>query len=124
MTIIIHNITPEMIPEIHQKALTVAKTAVTDYLADWTAKTGGNEYGEPMYCGVAWGEVPGIKLSTKIGKAFAKVGFKKSYGRGLSLWNPGDHHGQSMDAKEVGADAYAEVLESYGVKAYGASRAD
>ena len=48
MTIIIHNITPEMIPEIHQKALTVAKTAVTDYLADWTTKTGGNEYGEPI----------------------------------------------------------------------------
>jgi hypothetical protein len=118
------NITPEMIPEIHQKALTVAKTATVDYLANWTAKTGGNEYGEPMYCGFAWVELPGIKLSTKIGKAFASVGFKKGYRSGLQLWNPSDHHGQSMDAKEAGADAYAEVLESYGVKAYGASRAD
>ena len=118
------NITPEMIPEIHQKALTVAKTATVDYLANWTAKTGGNEYGEPMYCGFAWVELPGIKLSTKIGKAFASVGFKKGYRSGLQLWNPSDHHGQSMDAKEAGADAYAEVLESYGVKAYGSSRAD
>ena len=118
------NITPDMIPEIHQKASTVAKTAIADYLSNWTEKTGGNEYGEPMYCGFAWVELPGVKLSTKIGKAFEAVGFKKGYRSGLQLWNPGGHNGQSMDAKEAGADAYAEVLESYGVKSYGASRAD
>ncbi len=118
------NITPEMVPDIHNKATTVAKTAVADWLADWNAKTGGNEYGEPMYCGFAWVELPSMKLSTKLGKAFAAVGFKKSYRRGLTLWNPGDHHGQSMDCKEIGADAYANVLESYGIQAYGASRAD
>ena len=124
MTAVAVTVTPEMIPEIHNRASPAAKTAVTDYLQDWTAKTGGNEYGEPMYCGFAWVEVPSIKLSTKIGKAFASVGFKKSYGRGVSLWNPGDHHGQSMDAKEAGADAYSNVLETYGIKSYGASRAD
>ncbi|HAB89446.1 MAG TPA: hypothetical protein DCF84_02835 [Bacteroidetes bacterium] len=117
-------VTPDMIFDIHVKASQAAEKAVTDYLSNWTAKTGGNEYGEPMYCGFAWVEVPGIKLSTKVGKAFAEVGFRKSYGRGLSFWNPGNHNGQSMDAKEAGADAYAEVLETYGVKAYGASRAD
>jgi len=117
-------ITPEMVPDIHHKASLVAKTAIADWLADWNAKTGGNEYGEPMYCGFAWVELPKMKLSTKLGKAFAQVGFKKSYRRGLTLWNPGDHHGQSMDCKEIGADAYAGVLEQYGISAYGASRAD
>jgi hypothetical protein len=117
-------ITPEMVPALHEQAKQAAKTAVFDFIQDWTEKTGGNEYGEPMYCGFAWVELPEIKLSTKIGKAWEKVGFKKSWSRGLTLWDPAEHRGQSMDCKEIGAQAYADVLRAYGIKAYMGSRAD
>ena len=36
------------IQDIHTNATISAKKAVSDYLADWNTKTGGNEYGEPM----------------------------------------------------------------------------
>jgi|TARA_B100000927_G_scaffold290967_1_gene291306 hypothetical protein len=117
-------ITPEMVPALHEQAKQAAKTAVFDFIQDWTEKTGGNEYGEPMYCGFAWVELPEMKLSTKIGKAWEKVGFKKSWSRGLTLWDPAEHRGQSMDCKEIGAQAYADVLRAYGIKAYMGSRAD
>ena len=117
-------ITPEMVPALHEQAKQAAKTAVFDFIQDWTEKTGGNEYGEPMYCGFAWVELPEMKLSTKIGKAWEKVGFKKSWSRGLTLWDPAEHRGQSMDCKEIGAQAYAEVVRAYGIKAYMGSRAD
>ena len=117
-------ITPEMVPALHEQAKQAAKTAVFDFIQDWTEKTGGNEYGEPMYCGFAWVELPEMKLSTKIGTAWEKVGFKKSWSRGLTLWDPAEHRGQSMDCKEIGAQAYADVLRAYGIKAYMGSRAD
>ena len=117
-------ITPDMVPEIHEKAKMAAKTAVHDFLQDWNETTGGNEYGEPMYCGFAWVELPEMKLSTKLGKAFQAIGFKKSWSRGLTMWDPAEHRGQSMDCKEVGAQAYAEVVRAYGIKAYMGSRAD
>ena len=108
--------------DIHTEAKQAAKNAVGKFLADWREKTGGNEYGEPMYCGFAWVELPEMKLSTKIGKAWEKVGFKKSWSRGLTLWDPAEHRGQSMDCKEIGAQAYAEVLRAYGIKAYMGSK--
>ena len=72
-------ITPEMVSNINTEAKMAAKTAVSNFLNDWNEKTGGNEYGEPMYCGFAWVELPDMKLSTKLGKAFQSVGFKKSW---------------------------------------------
>ena len=42
----------------------------------------------------------------------------------LNLWSPGGYNGQSMDVKEAGAHAYAEVLSKYGFKAYMGARAD
>ncbi|MAB60977.1 MAG: hypothetical protein CMO46_10645, partial [Verrucomicrobiales bacterium] len=35
-------------------AKAVAVKAQEDLLAKWVEQTGGNEYGEPMYCGFAW----------------------------------------------------------------------
>ena len=43
--------------DIHTEATQEAKNASDKWLADWTSKTGGNEYGEPMYCGFAWVDV-------------------------------------------------------------------
>ena len=109
---------------IHAEATQAAKAAVARMLEDWRAKTGGNEYGEPMYCGFAWVEVYDVRSNSKMGKAMQAQGFRKGYRGGLELWDPAQHRGQSMDCKEVGAQAYADVLRGYGLKAYMGSRAD
>jgi hypothetical protein len=40
------------------------------------------------------------------------------------MWNPGGSFTQSMDIKEAGAQAYADVLRQHGLDAYMMSRAD
>ena len=111
--------------DIHTEATQAAKNAVGSFLADWNEKTGGNEYGEPMYCGFAWVDVNVGRTNSKEAKALASIGFKKSYRpKTMTMWDPAKHNGQSMDCKEVGAQAYAEVLRKYGFKAYMGSRAD
>jgi len=115
---------------IAKQAEGAAKQAQQDFLAKWNANTGGNEYGEPMYCGFAWVTVyPEHKGNTRAGKAERKIleamGFRKDWtGKAYELWNPGNYAGQSMDVKEVGAQAYAEVLRTAGFNAYMGSRAD
>ena len=76
------------IEQLHIEATTNAKNAVAKFLSDWTAKTGGNEYGEPMYCGFAWVDVK-VRSNSILGKALQTVGFKKSWQGGvLQLWDP------------------------------------
>ena len=55
-----------------------------------------------------------------------KFGFRKSYGStGLQLWNPSQSYTQAITAKEVGAEACAQVLRTkLGVEAYAGSRLD
>ena len=113
------------IQDIHTIATQNAKDAVQDFLDRWNASTGGNEYGEPMYCGFAWVDVAVTRTNSKLAKALESIGFKKSYRpKTMTLWDPAQHRGQSMDCKEVGAQAYAEVLQKHGFKAYMGSRAD
>jgi hypothetical protein len=40
------------------------------------------------------------------------------------VWNPSGNHTQDMYAKEAGAEAYAEVLNANGIKAYVDTRMD
>ena len=107
-----------------------AEQAQAKFLAEWTANTGGNEYGEPMYCGFAWVTItPEHKGNTRLGKLERRVieamGFRKDWtGKAYQLWNCTGYAGQSMDVKEAGAQAYAEVLRAAGFKAYMGSRAD
>lgn len=109
---------------IHTEATSAAKAAVAKMLDEWNEQTGGNEYGEPMYCGFAWVDVK-VRSNSKLGKALQTVGFKKSWQGGyLQLWDPAQHRGQSMDCKEVGAQAYAKVFQDYGINMYMGSRAD
>ena len=116
--------------QITEAATTAAKAAQEKFLLDWVNTTGGNEYGEPMYCGFAWVTVyPEHKGNTRLGKDERRVlesmGFRKDYtGKAYQLWNPTGYAGQSMDVKEVGAQAYADVLRGAGFKAYMGSRAD
>ena len=111
--------------DIHTEATNSAQQAVSDFLYRWNKSTGGNEYGGPMYCGFAWVDVSVERTNSKEAKALASIGFRKSYRpKTMTLWDPAKHHGQSMDCKEHGAQAYAEVLRKYGFKAYMGSRAD
>ena len=115
---------------VTESATRAARNAQEQFLNNWVNTTGGNQYGEPMYCGFAWVTVyPEHKGNTRAGKAERKIleamGFRKDWtGKAYELWNPGNYAGQSMDVKEVGAQAYAEVLRTAGFKAYMGSRAD
>lgn len=113
------------IKDIHTEAVTAAKQAIQDFLNRWRSQTGGNEYGEPMYCGFAWVDVAVDRTNSREAKALESVGFRKSYRpKTMTLWDPAEHRGQSMDCKEHGAQAYAEVLQKYGIRAHMGSRAD
>jgi len=116
--------TADDIRAIKAEAVSEAKKAVAKFLAEWTESTGGNEYGEPMYCGFAWTNIYNIKGNTRLGKAFKAAGIEKDYSGAYSIWDPAEHRGQSMDAKEVGAQACADVFRKYGFTAYMGSRAD
>lgn len=115
---------------ITAQAESACRKAQQEFLDNWVNTTGGNTYGEPMYCGFAWVTVyPEHKGNTRAGKAeravLAQMGFRKDWtGKAYELWNPTGYAGQSMDVKEVGAQAYAEVLRQHGFKAYMGSRAD
>lgn len=76
-------------------------------------------------CGFSWVDVYGVRSNSKMGKALQTVGFSKSYTGSLQLWNKW-WHGQSVDAGEHGATAYAMVMkEELGLdRCYSGSRLD
>jgi hypothetical protein len=47
-------------------------------------------------CGFAWVIAPNGKLNTREGKALKALGFEKSWGKGLVLWDPAGLPTQSM----------------------------
>ena len=115
---------------VRDETLTAAAEAAQDYINEWKRTTGGNAYGEPMYCGFAWVTVyPKHKGNTRDGKLerrlLEEMGFRKDWtGKAYELWNPSKWGGQSMDVKAAGARAAARVLQKYGYTAYAGSRAD
>ena len=101
--------------EIHQEAESVARSVGEQYIA---------KHGEPFYCGFAWVNIaPG---ASKFARDLRKAGVVRgrSYYGGIDVWNPGGLPTQSMDVKEVAADAYVKVLGTYGIRATMMSRAD
>ena len=101
---------------IYTEAQQAAIQAENNYLA---------QYGENPYCGFAWVDVFVDRTNSKEAKGLLSVGFRKDYRpKTLNLWTCGNYHGQSMDVKEAGARAFAEVLTKYGFRAYMGSRAD
>ena len=109
---------------LHEKGIEASKKALKEFLEDWNKNTGGNKYGEPMYCGFAGVVIFDVRSNSKVGMELRELGFRKHYPKGLYLGNPADHHCQSMDCKEEGAKAYAKVFRDAGFKAYMTSRAD
>jgi hypothetical protein len=105
-----------MLSQIVQDAFTAAKQAEAEFR---------NKHGEPGYCGFGWVEVYVNRTNSKEAKELLANGFKKDYKpKCLTVWNPGGSGTQSMDIKEAGAQAFAQVLQKAGLKAYACSRAD
>ncbi len=95
----------------------------------WTANTGGNKYGEPMYCGFAWVSIHkhnGIAITgnTKMGRAMKAVGVQQDHTRTFRIYDPANWHGQSMDVRQAGATAAAKVFERHGFEASMGGNAD
>ena len=106
--------------QIWQEAVAACRQAVAEFT---------DRHGEPMYCGFA-----SVKIRPARG-TFVK--FLKAEGIGDNAWNGGwsisyyammqgqpYSHTQSMDIKEHGCHAFAEVLNRYGIDAHMTSRAD
>jgi len=105
-----------MLTQVVQEAFEAARQAEADFRA---------RHGEPGYCGFAWVDVYVNRTNSKQAKELIAAGFRKDYKpKCLSVWNPGGSFTQSMDIKEAGAHAFAEVLRKAGLNAYAWSRAD
>lgn len=102
------------ITEIHNQALNAAKKAEQEFLKN---------NGKTPYCGFAWVRFIADGRS-KLAKELKKIGAEKSWNYGYVLWNVTGNGTQSMDIKEAGARAYAEVMQSFGIKVYAESRPD
>ena len=88
------------ITQIHTEATNSAQQAVSDFLYRWRKQTGGNEYGEPMYCGFAWVDVAVERTNSKEAKALQSIGFRKSYRpKTMTLWDPASTTGRAWTAK-------------------------
>ena len=107
------------VQQAHTKALHEASLAARAY-AD--RHFDGNDGGA---CGFSWVDIYGVRSNSKLGKALKEVGFSKSYTGSMQLWNKW-WMGQSVDAGEQGAQAYAEVLsKQLGLeRVYACSRMD
>lgn len=103
----------------HVKAMDAAQKAARAFSEK---HFGGQDGGA---CGFAWVNVYNVRSNSKMGKALSEVGFRKAYGGGLQLWNQW-WRGQSVDAAEHGATAYATVMkEELGLESiYSGSRLD
>jgi hypothetical protein len=103
----------------HVKALDAAQKAAKAFS---DKHMGGRDGGA---CGFAWVDVYKVRSNSKLGKALKEVGFSKSYTGSLQLWNKW-WPGQSVDAAEHGATAYAIVMkEELGIEdIYSGSRLD
>ena len=99
----------------------VAIKAVDDYMKDKE---------EPMYCGFAnvsihpaRGRFVSFMKKADIGSSGYKGGWRISYYDIMPKSHPW-RCTQSMDIKEVGCDAFANALESFGLDCISESRAD
>tara|TARA_R110002051_G_scaffold84560_1_gene149863 strand:- start:675 stop:1019 length:345 start_codon:yes stop_codon:yes gene_type:complete len=110
--------------EIHNEAVRESKKAVKEIQDEYVKHNPDNPHKEPYYCGFAWVKIR--PATTSFAKTLKKEGIVDyvSYNGGYDIYNPADYGGQSMDFKEAGAEAYAKVLNSYGIRAMALSRAD
>ena len=106
------------IENIHNHALMVAQNATNKFIKD---ELGGVDRAP---CGFARVRVFGVKGNTKLGRTLKTLGFKPAWDGGLQLWNPSQSTVQNVDAKFHGAEAYANVLQQFGISATPDARLD
>ena len=87
------------------------------------------QHGDGWACGFAWVNIyehngAKIKGNTKLGRLLKAAGVRQDYTRAFQVWGGEWYGGQSIDIKEAGALAYAEVLPKHGFTAYAGSRLD
>jgi hypothetical protein len=106
--------------EIYNEAVKSTHKAVDEYVA---------KHGEPMYCGFAnvlvrpaQGPFVAWLKANDIGDNGYAGGYRIPWHE-ISKGHKNSYT-QSMDIKETGCDAFADVLEKYGLSAYMQSRAD
>lgn len=103
--------------KVLDEAFEAARKATDEYVASHP-----NEW---YPCGFAWVRIPGRSPLVKHLKAMGdRRGGHPGYPKGWDIWNPSDHPTQSLDAKLVGARAFAEVLKKHGFEGYADSRWD
>ena len=73
-------------------------------------------------CGFAWVKIFPARGAFVTYLKKAGIGSTNSYEGGYDIWVRG--YGQSVTRKEAYAQAFAAVLKSYGINAYGQSRLD
>jgi hypothetical protein len=109
----------EQVQLAHTKALAAAESAARAFSQKhMNGRDGGA-------CGFAWVDIYKVRSNSKMGQALQAVGFRKSYTKTLQLWNKW-WPGQSIDAAEHGAVAYATVMkQELGInECYAGSRLD
>lgn len=99
---------------IHTEAVLAGVTAEQAFIA---------QHGETPYCGFGWVEIPNGRSPFVKWCKQNSIG-DKHWKKGWSIWRPTNSYTQSMDVQEVGATAFAKVLQANGIEAYMASRAD
>lgn len=113
------NIDATQVQAAHERAMAAARQAAEAFaLKHFRGGDGGA-------CGFAWVNVYKVRSNSKLGRALCQVGFSKSYTGGLQLWNKW-WPGQSVDAADHGATAYAMVMrQELGIEdIYAGSRLD
>jgi hypothetical protein len=112
------NVETVKIQSAHARALQAAQDAAQAFADKYMNGRDGGP------CGFAWVNVYKVRKNSKMGKALEAVGFRKSYDGSFQLWNKW-WPGQSVDAAEHGAYAYAIVMkEELGLDFYSGSRLD
>jgi hypothetical protein len=112
------NVQLDQIPNIIQEAKEAAYIAADKFFKE--KLNGQDQYA----CGFAWVNIYGIKMNTKLGKAFKSAGLDKDYTGSINMWNPSKYGCQNVDTLEAGAEAAADVFKKYGFRAYAGSRLD
>jgi hypothetical protein len=111
--------------EIFEEASNAARAAVKLETDRLNAKYPGTHYDHHGCCGFAWVTIVPARepFVTWCKKQTGREYGSKAYGDGWQFWSPG-YSGQSLDIKEIGAHAFAEVLKKYGLDACVGSRMD
>ena len=105
--------------------ITAEQIAAGKALAEQAGRDMYARVGERDACGFGWVDVYVDRTNSKQAQELIKAGFKKDYKpRCLSMWDPAGVPTQSVSVKEAGASAYANYLNTLGLKAYAGSRLD